>query len=169
MLARLGALLREHARETDLAARLGGEEFALILPATTKADTGAFLRRLRERLHDTEILLDDGRGLRITASMGYTIANDRELATGAERQGAGPSSSQEILRRADEALYWVKRNGRDAVMAWDDLNLARRSLMTGQKAKPKHQSTKPAHSLIKATLGVTTNSHQTFPGEKCTA
>ncbi|WPL17104.1 hypothetical protein Thiowin_02092 [Thiorhodovibrio winogradskyi] len=34
--------------------------------------------------------------------------------------------------------------------------------MTGQKAKPKHKSAKPSHSLTKATSGVTPNSHQTF-------
>ncbi len=118
VLAHLGALLRGSVRETDLAARLGGEEFALILPTATKATAVAFLQRLIEQLRTNVIILDDGRRIHITASVGYTIVS-RPDSPG--DNAAWVFSSQDILKRADDALYWVKRNGRNAVKAWEDL------------------------------------------------
>lgn len=115
VLARVGELLRENIRDTDLAARLGGEEFALILPALSPKATETFLARLIGLIRDTPIALDDECHIHITVSMGYYILGQTEAETEAL------DSAQEIVKRADEALYWVKRNGRNGALSWEDL------------------------------------------------
>lgn len=117
VLARVAELLRENARDTDLAARLGGEEFALVLSAGTPKATRAFLARLTALIRDTPIPLDDGRVVHITVSVGYDVSGHHE----APGEQAGLATVQDIVKRADEALYWVKRNGRDGVMSWEEL------------------------------------------------
>ncbi|WP_200279227.1 diguanylate cyclase [Rhabdochromatium marinum] len=118
VLASLGALLRGNARDSDIAARLGGEEFVLILPGATATATASLLDRLHQQLRTTPIVLDDDRSIQVTASIGYTTLGEPGSATIDHPDHASP---QEIVKRADEALYWVKRHGRDAVMSWDAL------------------------------------------------
>ncbi len=110
VLAEVGALLLRTAREGDIVARTGGEEFSLILPDTSAA--GAY--QLASRLCDSvraQAFADGARGARLTVSIGVAAATPnlhsptREIA--------------EVLKgRADEALYAAKRGGRDRVRAW---------------------------------------------------
>lgn len=96
-LRRVAQVLGGHKREVDFAARVGGEEFALVLPDTTQDDAFVLAERLRCALRD-EFLVDS---VPITISFG--------LAT-------HPSHGQtaaSLLRAADEALYAAKGNGRN--------------------------------------------------------
>jgi diguanylate cyclase (GGDEF)-like protein len=88
-----GAIQRE-----DLCARWGGEEFLLIFPGTRVADARAIAERLRRALHRS----DWPAGLRVTGSFGVAQA------------GAG-EDLVEGIRRADEAMYAAKSQGRDRV------------------------------------------------------
>jgi diguanylate cyclase (GGDEF)-like protein len=88
-------LVREHLRDGDIAARLGGDEFAVIAPDTASAGAPALAERLRRsfaRLRDPAV----------TASFGVAECMEEE-------------SAEDLLRRADHALYEAKRRGRDCV------------------------------------------------------
>jgi diguanylate cyclase (GGDEF)-like protein/PAS domain S-box-containing protein len=85
--------LTHHLRETDIIARIGGEEFAIIMPHTALAEAEVVVNRLR-----TAINLESD--LNITVSAGIT-----ELS----------SSSEQTYKRADIALYESKSSGRNQV------------------------------------------------------
>jgi diguanylate cyclase (GGDEF)-like protein len=89
-------------READLAGRIGGEEFLMILPETDLAGARPFAERLRKAIAATPFLLPSG-GLNLTCSLGI-----------AERTAADLEAGQ-LLARADAALYRAKNGGRDRV------------------------------------------------------
>ncbi len=102
----IGDLLRATAREADVVARFGGEEFTILAPDS--ADEGAVILAQRVmdafRTHHFRSLPPD---MQITASVGVAadLARDDEAA-------------KTLLARADEALYVAKRNGRDQAVLW---------------------------------------------------
>lgn len=91
-------------REYDVAARWGGEEFCLVLPDTNAVAALSALERLREAIRGAPVALRDG-ALAVTASVGFTV-----LVPGDE-------GIDDLLHRADAALYAAKRAGRDRVFA----------------------------------------------------
>jgi diguanylate cyclase (GGDEF)-like protein len=102
----VGALLRETARDIDVVARIGGEEFTILAPDSN--DEGALI--LAERVmqafrdHRFHSLPADRR---ITTSVGVAAAPARD-----------DEVAKTLLARADEALYIAKRNGRDRAVVW---------------------------------------------------
>ncbi|KXX65487.1 hypothetical protein AY586_01170 [Marichromatium gracile] len=118
VLAQLAGILRADTRDSDVLARIGGEEFALILHRISPEDARARLARLRERLHRDPIRLDGDTRLRVTVSIGYTVVGECQPQT----QFAPPRNPQEIVKRADDALYWIKANGRNGCIAWSELD-----------------------------------------------
>jgi diguanylate cyclase (GGDEF)-like protein len=105
VLKALSALVHRAKRETDLFARLGGEEFCLVLPGTDVPGARVFAERLR---HSFEVLeIDTGsRFLRCTMSIGVAYAS----ATMLQSQRV---DLVDLLHQADEALYEAKRAGRN--------------------------------------------------------
>jgi len=93
---------RSAKRGTDILARLGGEEFVLLLPATRAAEAAAFAEELRRRV-EAAPLATDSTVLRITTSIGIA-----EAEPGLARLG-------DLMKRADKALYEAKRAGRNRV------------------------------------------------------
>lgn len=100
----LARVLRETVRETDVAARIGGEEFALLLPETTAAQAAALAERLRQKLAAIRVLVERAE-LRFTASFGVAECDEQA------------SNLDALLSRADAALYQAKQQGRDRVVA----------------------------------------------------
>lgn len=98
VLSEVRDLLAQRLRDSDLLARWGGEEFLLIAPEMRRPEAA----RLAERLRRLVELHDFGTGTPLTASFGV-----------AERR-AGESAA-ELVRRADEAMYAAKRDGRNTV------------------------------------------------------
>jgi diguanylate cyclase (GGDEF)-like protein len=97
---RISRVLREGTRGIDLAARIGGEEFAVLLVETSQSAGMEVAERLRIAIKD----LKTPSGARITASFGVAeCPTDAQTASG-------------ILKAADVALYEAKRNGRDRVV-----------------------------------------------------
>ena len=88
-------------RQIDKLGRYGGDEFLFILPVTTKTSSSKIAERLLEIVRSLEINLDDKHGIRVTISLG--IAQYR----------TGKESWDELLKRADQALYQSKDHGRD--------------------------------------------------------
>ena len=102
---RISRVLREGTRGIDLAARIGGEEFAVLLVETSKDGGFEVAERLRTAIKSLEI----PKAGRVTASFGV-----------AECPGDAQTSA-DILKAADVALYEAKRNGRDQVVAMQPL------------------------------------------------
>ncbi len=102
VLRMVGRLLQAHARNEDVAARIGGEEFALLLPECGLDDATALAERLREAIAATAFDADGG-PLRVTASIGVASI------------GPGRDARAPLLAAADAALYRAKSEGRNRV------------------------------------------------------
>lgn len=100
--------LRRHVRASDVAARLGGEEFALLCPGMTTAQATDLAERVRKSIRE-EVPHPAGHGAFVTASAGVAAL---------ERSDAGLDAA---LIAADRALYAAKEAGRDRVMIADSL------------------------------------------------
>ena len=96
----------KHIRKMDIFARLGGEEFALLLPETKQEKAADLAERLRVFLEETSIP-SDGVEFKATISMGVTELGIREQDT-----------LEAMLHRADKALYKAKADGRNRVVVW---------------------------------------------------
>ena len=102
-LVEAAAVIRGCARETDVVARFGGDEFSLILPDTDQAGAAAVAARIRDRLSSATFLASDGLSVHLTASVG--VATLPNVGTSAE----------ELLRAADAAMYKVKAAGKNGI------------------------------------------------------
>lgn len=102
-LVEAAALIRGSARETDVVARFGGDEFSVILPDTGREGAVSVAERVRDRIRAFEFLASDGLTVRLTASIG--IATLPDVA----------GSAEELLRAADTAMYRVKDAGKDGI------------------------------------------------------
>ncbi len=102
-----GDLARQSLRSSDLAGRIGGEEFLLVLPETELAGAALLAQRLRESVAQTPIPLPETE-LWVTASFGVAERRERD------REGG------DLLGRADAALYRAKRLGRDRIEVADE-------------------------------------------------
>ncbi|MBT4163175.1 MAG: GGDEF domain-containing protein, partial [Gammaproteobacteria bacterium] len=89
-------------REVDCVARIGGEEFILVLSGTNETDAVTVARRLAEGLRDMHVSRIEPR-YRISASIGIAEYRSSE-------------SIQQLLDRADRAMYDSKRNGRNRIV-----------------------------------------------------
>jgi diguanylate cyclase (GGDEF)-like protein len=112
MLRALGALLTHTARAGDVVARIGGEEFAIILPDTASAGAFQVASRLCEliELHPFPPAKSGGRPLHIKTSIGV-VSGAPDLAD---------DYVERFMARADAALYAAKRSGRNRVRTWDE-------------------------------------------------
>ncbi|GBE44530.1 MAG TPA: PleD family two-component system response regulator [Rhizobiales bacterium] len=97
--------LRENIRGIDLACRLGGEEFVVMMPETDLGKAYVAGERLRQRIASVPFQVSPNTELTITASVGIATLD------GADDTPEG------LLKRADEALYSAKRDGRNRVVA----------------------------------------------------
>ncbi len=102
VLQTVGAILRSGCRSYDIAARLGGEEFLVLLPDTEMEAATGVAERLRILIEKTPVT-SEGREIRVTASFGVAC-----------RRVAG--DPHELVRRCDHALYEAKRRGRNRVV-----------------------------------------------------
>lgn len=93
---------RDVLREVDLIGRLGGEEFAVLLPETALTGACAVAERLRQTI-ETDMLITERGSLSYTVSIG--VAQMSEQA----------ANFEDLLKAADDALYKAKNNGRNRV------------------------------------------------------
>jgi diguanylate cyclase (GGDEF)-like protein/putative nucleotidyltransferase with HDIG domain len=101
-LRKFSALVLESKRSIDGAGRIGGEEFALVLPDTDAAGAHVLAERLRRHVRDALVEY----GLPLSVSLGVASY---------PRHG---QTSDELLRRADQAMYLAKRLGRDRSISY---------------------------------------------------
>jgi len=102
LLEAVASVVRSNIGKDALFGRLGGEEFAVLMPACTPGDALAIAQKIRAACALASVGLDDGRDVSATVSVGIA---------GGECAGA----LDELLRQADGALYRAKKLGRDRV------------------------------------------------------
>ena len=106
VLRELAGVLRRFARESDVACRYGGEEFLVLLPECPFDAALPRAERLREEIAKLELRYDDQPLGLVSVSLGVAAFPDHA------------KESEELLRRADEALYLAKQTGRNRVVAY---------------------------------------------------
>jgi diguanylate cyclase (GGDEF)-like protein len=102
-LVEAASVIRASARETDMVARFGGDEFALILPDTGSEGAVSVGERVRERIAAFRFLQGDGLSIQLTVSVG--VATLPDVA----------ASADALIQAADEAMYWVKEHGKNGI------------------------------------------------------
>lgn len=100
-LRHVATVLRRCIRRSDVAVRWGGEEFLVIASCTPLLGARVMAERIRTALALTPVILEDGRRVEVTASLGVAMHHGEDLHT--------------LLDRADQALYSAKRSGRNRV------------------------------------------------------
>jgi diguanylate cyclase (GGDEF)-like protein/PAS domain S-box-containing protein len=106
LLVEVAVRLRKSIRESDMVSRFGGDEFALLLAFAEKEWFGLAKALDRVVSHLKEPVWFNEKKLSITSSMGICVCPE---------DGDNP---QELLKRADDALYYAKSSGRDAYAFW---------------------------------------------------
>ena len=104
VLRKIAMVLKQTARENDIVARYGGEEFAVILPGTERKGAAIVAERIRENIEQTpfehEEIQPQGK---VTVSIG------------AASMPPDAKTAEELTKKADAALYYAKRHGRNQV------------------------------------------------------
>lgn len=95
--------IKECIRETDFASRFGGEEFLIFMPQTDLEGAYVLSERIRHLIQKMEIEVFHRNPLKVTVSIGVSCLPEHGI------------SSEELILRADEALYFSKRNGKNKV------------------------------------------------------
>ena len=98
-------ILRDRFRATDLVARLGGEEFIVVLEGASRSDAERVADEVREALKADHLRNEDGDRLTVTVSAGCAQLDEAQ------------ATRELLLRTADVALFMAKRAGRDRVVA----------------------------------------------------
>ncbi|QIE45276.1 diguanylate cyclase [Pseudohalocynthiibacter aestuariivivens] len=108
VLRQVATLLQGNLQDADMIARIGGEEFLIVLPDTPCAVARGTADRLCQLIRDAAIALPDGgTPTRVTISIGVTLVHDA--------RAPGPLSLDTVLSEADRALYAAKARGRNTV------------------------------------------------------
>lgn len=102
----LAATLKEFTRKADCVARLGGEEFGVLLPGATRAVAHGIAERFREQVARLAVLDGEGRSYGFTVSVGLGALTDAD------------AKPEDLMARADAALYRAKRGGRNRVVGF---------------------------------------------------
>jgi two-component system cell cycle response regulator len=97
--------VRRNVRGIDLACRFGGEEFVVMMPDTDLSKAYLVGERLRQCIASQPFILADGSAIEVTASVGVACLE------------SASDTPEALLKRADQALYSAKRDGRNRVVA----------------------------------------------------
>lgn len=95
-------------REIDVAGRIGGEEFAILLPATDSGEAVAVAERLRKSVANMQLTITTGLSIDFTISIGVATLNNKKI------------NIDSLLNQADIALYEAKNTGRNKVCIFKD-------------------------------------------------
>lgn len=104
VLHKIANIMQGMLREVDILGRLGGEEFAIVLPQTNRRMAMEVAERLRNHVADTVLMLDDGTSLSVTLSIGVAMMTPRLV------------DLDSVMGQADKGLYQAKAGGRNKVV-----------------------------------------------------
>ncbi|SHK15504.1 diguanylate cyclase [Paramaledivibacter caminithermalis] len=105
VLAKLGKILKNNLRKNDLVGRYGGEEFIIILPRTNLEDALVVCEKLRKIIEDSKLM-----GTRMDLTLSFGISSFPVHGT----------SEEELIEKADQALYKSKKSGRNRTTIWNE-------------------------------------------------
>lgn len=106
VLRKLAEVCKTTLRDVDLAGRIGGEEFAVLLPETDSRRAADVAERLRSALASSRVMLEGGFPLYFTVSLGVATLADKD------------TNVDTLLNQADLALYQAKNEGRNRVCSY---------------------------------------------------
>jgi diguanylate cyclase (GGDEF)-like protein len=107
VLREVAGIIKKAVREVDIPARYGGEEFAAVLIDTDRPGAKQTAERLRTKVMESAFAFEDKK-LTVTVSIGLaTIPHDA-------------LSKEELIERADKALYHAKKGGRNMTVSWPE-------------------------------------------------
>ncbi len=109
VLKKIAGLIRRFIRDTDFPCRYGGEEFVLVLPNTSTKEVVIIAERIRKSVEKSTFILNNKEELNITISIG--------IAT----YPADAKEKQELVDKADKALYFAKESGRNQTQTYEGL------------------------------------------------
>lgn len=122
VLREVGKALQEEVRSSDIACRFGGEELAIVAPATGMGEAIALAERVRRRV-EALVVMANGRSFgRITLSVGVSTSSQHE------------QNAEKLIRAADHALYRAKHGGRNRVVSVEAVDGAAVAAATGERA-----------------------------------
>ena len=107
VLQKLGHILRETLRTVDITGRMGGEEFAILMPETNFQEAAEMAERLRETVARSDVILEAGLPLHFSVSIGVATMKSKDV------------NIDMLINQADEALYQAKNTGRNKVCLAD--------------------------------------------------
>jgi len=113
VLKHFSSICLKMARHLDVVARIGGEEFAVMLPETNSEGAYEFAERFREKICNSSVTIDNTTIIKYSVSIGVSsldITHDKEVKT--------------ILQRADKALYQAKNSGRNTTKIFNETKIA---------------------------------------------
>jgi len=105
LLKEIAEKLRQNMREIDVLARFGGDEFAIVLPYTQKEDAAAIAERIRVLFENCAVAVNDHVSLNISMSIGVAGFVP------------GVDALQDVIQKADKALYTAKFAGKNKVVS----------------------------------------------------
>ncbi|MEA1081039.1 sensor domain-containing diguanylate cyclase [Marinobacter qingdaonensis] len=108
VLVNVASMIQKELRPLDVGCRIGGEEFAIILPNTNLESAVAFAERIRQHIERMEFRVEERR-FHATVTLGVATFSSMDR------------TSDAIMKRADEALYAGKAAGRNCVVSQDAL------------------------------------------------
>lgn len=103
VLVEFAKTLKDNIRNFDLGVRFGGEEFLIVMPETDLPHAAAVCERMRASIHAKEFIIDELKSITITCSIGVASLLNGE-------------AEQDMIKRADAALYRAKQTGRNRVV-----------------------------------------------------
>ncbi|WP_261373408.1 sensor domain-containing diguanylate cyclase [Rheinheimera sediminis] len=115
VLVNIAAMAQSIVRGSDVLARVGGEEFAVVLPDTNEEQARQLAERMRTGFEQHKIAIKQGQ-IGCTASFGIACANLAEIAGGVEPQ----AMLEDLLHKADQAMLKAKNSGRNRVCLYND-------------------------------------------------
>ncbi|HYX53078.1 MAG TPA: sensor domain-containing diguanylate cyclase, partial [Candidatus Limnocylindrales bacterium] len=133
VLKEVGSLLRRCVRSEDIVCRYGGEEFLTVIPDSTPESVCERAEQMRSAISKLELELGGRKLGKITGSFGVSFCMN------------GNSSSDVLMREADDALYVAKRSGSDCVRLSDAVS----QLMNPPKAEPEQSTSAKSKSAAK--------------------
>ncbi|VBB05950.1 nucleotide cyclase [Lucifera butyrica] len=111
VLQQMGAMIREFFAGTSICARYGGEEFTVILPETGVTAAVEVADSFRRQVAERNFVIDAGTVIQVTVSIGVATIDTPAVPA---------ITRDEMVERADQALYRAKQSGRNKVMVWKE-------------------------------------------------
>jgi two-component system, cell cycle response regulator len=116
VLVDVAARLRDNLRPVDMVARIGGEEFLVVLPDTTLAQAEVAAERLRRVIDERPVAIAGGPDVSVTISIGLALGGENRPNPDGEVRSLGQQDVQNLIDQADHAMLMAKTDGRNQVI-----------------------------------------------------